>query len=105
MRAYRCQLRDASLEMTVRGSPPEGSRAQYFFTARLLDLVSLRRGLLDLAVAATAGDHQRGAADADRAGRGDQHAEDVRGGGGGPAGHRGGGPATGTARPGALTAT
>src|SRR5260370_21805376 len=97
MRAYRCQLRDASLEMTVRGSPPERSRAQYFFTARLLDLVSLRRGLLDLAVAATAGGHQRGAADAGRAGCGDQHGEDVPARGGERAGHPGGGPAPRTA--------
>ena len=55
--------------MTVRGSPTGGEPRT---------VLSLRRGLLDLAVAATAGDHQRGAADAERADRGDAHAQEVR---------------------------
>src|SRR5580693_9607440 len=56
-------------DMTVRGSPTGGEPRT---------VLSLRRGLLDLAVAATAGDHQRGAADAERADRGDAHAQEVR---------------------------
>src|SRR5260370_5188732 len=53
------------LDMTVRGSPPEGSRAP---------CLSDGEGLLDLAVAVTAGDHQRGAAVAVGPARGGAHA-------------------------------
>src|SRR5579871_181416 len=53
--------------------------------------VSEGEDLSDPAVAATAGDHQRGAADAQGADRGDRHAHDVRTGDGQRAGRRGGG--------------
>jgi hypothetical protein len=68
------------MDMTVRGSPRREAAHSIYCAARLLDL----------AVAPTAGDYQRGAADAEGADRGDAHTQEVRTGDGERAWHRGG---------------